>query len=138
MNLNDKIAAAERIRQAAQDKMVEMSYKEMCDLFRAVEHSHGGTGSHVNGFILMTEGSYDRPLPEKARTYEVSSWNDAFQPNKESSAIESTMGIRLDLYMADEKGGVTGLKIEKCYMRQQELNKAKAVISHNQNKDNQR
>ena len=39
-----------------------------------------------------------------------------------------TAGVRLECYMADEHGGADGWKVERCYMKADEAEKAKALL----------
>ena len=54
---------------------VDMSYREMTDIFRAAERAK----QSVNGFIVFTADSFEKPYEEISRTYGVSSNNKAFQ-----------------------------------------------------------
>ena len=99
-----------------------MSYAELTAAFREMERR--GNGEHMMGYIVFTEDSFDRPYPEEARTYFVSSDCKAFQPNMGgysiygSSLDGSDLCVRLDGYMAAEKGGKDGWKIERCYTKE--------------------
>lgn len=96
----------------------EMSYGEMTSAFRAAEAS----GKHMTGYIVISSDSFDKPYSAEARTYEVSSDNKAFQANMGGysiygSAIDgSDPMVRLERYLAAEKGGADGWKIERCYV----------------------
>lgn len=96
-----------------------MTYQEMRKLFRMRENEGG---EHLTGYVVFTEDSFDKPYSLAARTYEISSYNKAFMPNMGGysifgSALDgSDNHVRLDEYMADEKGGKDGWKVEKCYM----------------------
>ena len=98
----------------------EMTYGEMASQFRDAERS----GKHLEGYIVFTEDSFKEPYPEAARTYCISSNNKAFQPNMGGysiygSALDgSDPMVRLEQYMAAEKGGENGWKIERCYMKE--------------------
>lgn len=106
----------------AEDSFTEMSYAELTAAFREMERR--GNGEHMMGYIVFTEDSFDRPYPEEARTYFVSSDCKAFQPNMGgysiygSSLDGSDLCVRLDGYMAAEKGGKDGWKIERCYTKE--------------------
>ena len=140
MNLMDRIAEAEKKKEAAENTMVEMSYGKLCELFRAVEGTRAG---HVMGCIVFTEDSFTKQYSEESRTYLVSSDNKAFQPNMGGYSIYGSCKdgtdpcVRLEAYMAAEKGGKDGWKVEKCFMPQIELDKAKSLIQYNK-KDQQR
>ncbi len=98
----------------------EMTYGEMVSAFREAERN----GKHMEGYIVFTEDSFKEPYPEAARTYCISSNNKAFQPNMGGysiygSALDgSDPMVRLEQYMAAEKGGANGWKIERCYMKE--------------------
>ena len=99
---------------------VEMTYGELASKFREAEQ----TGKdHLTGYIVFSSDSFDKPYSEEARTYVVSSNNKAFQPNMGgysiygSSLDGSDLMVRLERYMASEKGGKDGWKIERCYMK---------------------
>lgn len=130
-NLQDKILDAERALEVARNITVDMTYKEMTSLFHAVENTHGG---HVEGFIVFTEDSFTKPYSEESRTYGLSSNNKAFQPNMSGYSIYGSCKdgtdpcVRLEAYMAAEKGGKDGWKIERCYMSQAEVDKANHII----------
>lgn len=101
---------------------VEMSYSELAARFREAERR--GDGTHVTGYIVITEDCFNESYPVEARTYEVSSDNKAFQPNMggysiyASAADGSDPMVRLEHYLAVEKGGENGWKIERCYMKE--------------------
>ena len=104
------------------EKLVDMSYADMVSRFRNAESD--GSGKHLTGYIVFSEDSFEKSYPEEARTYAVSSDNKAFQPNMggysiyASSIDGSDPMIRLEMYMAAEKGGKDGWKIERCYMKE--------------------
>jgi len=109
---------------------VDLSYHELCAKFRAAENQ----GKHISGYIVFTEDSWPDKYPLEGRTYRVSSNNKAFQAGMGGYSIYggsvdgSDPCVRLERYMADEKGGKDGWKIERCYMSQAELNKANGLI----------
>ena len=98
----------------------EMTYGEMAARFREAERH----GKHLDGLITFSEDSFTKPYSLEARTYMVSSQNKAFQPNMGGysifgSALDgSDSYVRLEQYMASEKGGKDGWKIERCYIRE--------------------
>lgn len=102
-------------------EMVEMTYQQMKERFREAE---SGGGQHINGYVVFTEDSFDRPYSEEARTYVISSNNKAFQSEMIGysvfgSCLDGTDPCaRLDVYMSDEHGGKDGWKIERCYMKE--------------------
>ena len=106
--------------------MNKITYSELCSAFRAREsanqclpyHEH----KHLSGCIVFTEDSFNKPYSLEARTYAVTSDNKAYQPNMGGysiygSAIDgSDPLIRLERYMAAEKGGKDGWKVDYCYL----------------------
>lgn len=99
---------------------VEMTYAEMTSRFREAESAHSNS---LTGFIVFTADSFDKEYSEASRTYAVSSNNKAFMPGMGGysiygSSLDGTdRNVRLERYMANEKGGTDGWKIERCYMR---------------------
>lgn len=110
----------------------EVTYSELVSYFKAVEHSK--TGKRLSGYIVFTEDSFTAPYSELARTYRVSSDNKAFQPGMGGysiygSALDGTDScVRLEQYMAVERGGKNGWKIERCYVKTEELEQVKDLI----------
>jgi hypothetical protein len=103
-----------------EDTVLEMSYGEMTDLFTAAERSK----KHITGYIVFSQDSFKSPYSEESRTYCVSSDNKAFIPNMGGysiygSCLDGTdQCVRLEQYMAAEKGGKDGWKVERCYVRE--------------------
>lgn len=101
----------------AEPQKIEMSYSELKSRFRAAEEKGK---EHLKGYITFTSDSFTEPYSEEARTYVVSSNNKAFIPNMGGysiygSSLDGTdMMVRLEQYMAAERGGKDGWKIEKC------------------------
>ncbi len=101
---------------------VKMTYGEMAAKFR--EHERSNPDTHLIGFIVFTEDSFNQPYTLESRTYEVSSDSKAFRPNMAGysifgSAIDgSDSYVRLEQYMAAEKGGVNGWQVDYCYMEE--------------------
>lgn len=129
-SLDSLIASAEETKNNAKTAIVEMNYGEMCALFRSVEQTKS---EHVTGYIVISEDSFTKSYSETERTYVVSSNNKAYQPNMGGYSIHassldgSDRGIRLEAYLAAEKGGKDGWKIERCYMRGDEIHKAHSL-----------
>ena len=102
--------------------MVQMTYAEMAAKFREHEATHPNT--HLTGFIVFTEDSFDKSYSLESRTYKVSSDNKAYRPNMSGYSIfgwaldGSDPGVRLEAYMAAEKGGANGWKVDYCYMEE--------------------
>lgn len=116
-------------------KEIELKYSEMKNYFRAVE-SESNKQIHVDGYIVITEDSFDQQYSLESRTYRVSSDNKAFQPNMGGYSIYggSVDGtdpcVRLERYMAAEHGGKNGWKIERCYINTEDLSPvALAILS---------
>lgn len=132
-SLSDQISAAEREQNTVANAEVDMSYGELRSLFRSVERSGRG---HVSAHVVFTEDSFTQPYSEESRTYIFSSDNKAFQPNMGGYSIYgscldgSDPCLRLEGYMAAEKGGKDGWKIERCYMAKEEFDKANAFIDN--------
>ena len=128
--MDEQISSANREKAQTETTMVNMSYSKMRDLFRSVEDTMKG---HVTGQIVFTPDSFSKLFSEESRTYIVSSDNKAFQANMSGYSIFASCkdgtdnGIRLEAYMAAEKGGKEGWKVERCYMSQAELNRAQAM-----------
>lgn len=101
--------------------MEKSTYKELAKAFREHERTHSD-GSHLNGAIVFTEDSFNRPYSLEARTYLVSSNNKAFIPGMggysiyASAADGSDPMVRLEGYMAEEHGGAKGWKVDYCYL----------------------
>lgn len=104
--------------------VVEMTYGEMKQHFRDMERTYR---HHTEGYIVFSADSFRIPYDETARTYAVNSDCKAFQPNMGGYSIfgdcmdGSEHGVRLDLYMAEERGGKDGWQIERCYMMSDEV-----------------
>lgn len=98
-----------------------MSYKELKKKFRDFEYDNAGD-KHLTGYVLIDQNSFDKDYSEEERTYEVSSNNKAFLPNKGGYSIFAyCLGdddyCRLEWYIEDERRGGTW-KIEKCWMEE--------------------
>lgn len=98
----------------------KLTYAELKALFR--EHERSGKGGHLTGAIVFTEGSFKQEYSKDSRTYIVSSDNKAFIPNMGGYSIYgsakdgSDNGVRLEAYMAEERGGKDGWKVDYCYL----------------------
>lgn len=103
--------------------MNKITYAEMAAAFRHREYP--GAVKHLTGCIVFTEDGFNKPYSLEARTYRVSSNNKAYQPNMGGysiygSALDgSDPMIRLERYMAAEKGGKNGWKVEYCYIEEE-------------------
>lgn len=92
-----------------------MKYNELVAEFcRANED-----GKTIEGYIVFSPASFDKPYPLQSRTYLLSSDNKAFKKGMSSNSIfgsaldGSDNGVRLDLYMRDA-GNQNGWGIEDC------------------------
>lgn len=105
----------------AEPEQIDMTYGELCAQFRQAEDR----GEHMLGYIVFTEDSFNKPYSELSRTYAVSSNNKAFQAGMGGYSIYGSCldgtdpCVRLEGYMASEKGGENGWKIERCYTQEQ-------------------
>ena len=101
-----------------EDTVVDLSYKEMAARFREAE----SRGEHLDGCVVFAQESFTKEYSLESRTYRISSDNKAYRPHAKgysifgSSLDGSDCGVRLDEYMADERGGKDGWKVERCYM----------------------
>ena len=108
----------------------DMSYRQMTSFFHAAERN----GQHLTGYITFSQDSFTKPYSAESRTYVVSSNNKAYQPNMSGYSIYASSldgldtNIRLERYMAAEKGGPTGWQIERYYMMSDEVNRARAIL----------
>ena len=109
----------------------------MTKLFRAAERAK----QSVSGFIVFTADSFKKPYAEDARTYGVSSKNKAFQDGMGGysiygSSLDGTDPcVRLERYMAVEKGSKDGWKIERCYMMSDVVEQTKPLLQSKQDKE---
>lgn len=105
----------------AEPETIDMTYQEMKNKFRETEKN---SGKHLTGYIVFSQDSFTKPYSLESRTYVISSDNKAFNCNMGGysifgSALDgSEHGVRLDYYMADERGGKDGWKVERCYMKE--------------------
>lgn len=110
--------------------MEKITYAELAARFRARESANVGTPyherKHLTGCIVFTEDSFNQPYSLESRTYAVSSDNKAYIPNMGGysifgSAVDgSDPGVRLEAYMAAERGGKDGWRVDYCYMTEEE------------------
>lgn len=101
-----------------------LNYQTVKELFRYWERSQeelpASERTHLTAHITFTSDSFMVPYSEKERTYVVSSDNKAFLPNCGGYSVFGTnldgsdVNVRLEAYMAEEKGGASGWKVEKC------------------------
>jgi hypothetical protein len=109
---------------------VNMTYQELKNLFRAAERNR----QHLTGYIVFSPASFTQEYSLESRTYMVSSDNKAFQCRMggysifASSLDGSDRYVRLEQYMSAECAGRDGWQIERCYMMEDELKKAKEIL----------
>ena len=97
-----------------------MNYKQLTDLF--YQHEGGAPERHLTAYITFSSFGPEntKEYPWEARTYVVSSDNKAFQPNMGGysifgSCLDGTDHcVRLEAYMAEERGGKNGWVVEEC------------------------
>ncbi len=97
-----------------------MKYQELKDLFCKHEGSYPQT--HLTAYITFSSfgPENDETYPWKSRTYVISSDNKAFQSNMGGYSIfgncldGADRYIRLENYMAEERGGEGGWVVEDC------------------------
>ncbi len=112
--------------------MQKLSYRELKNLFIDREKEKDAPKTHLKGAIVITEDSFTQPYSLEARTYVVSSDNKAFRPcNGGYSIFGSSMDgsdshVRLEAYLACERGGKDGWKVDYCYL----LDKAEEATSN--------
>lgn len=103
-----------------------MTYSELKKLFQ--EHEADYPQEHLTAHIVFTEGSFKESFSEESRTYAISSYNKAFRPNMGgysifgSSIDGADSHVRLEAYMAAERGGADGWIVEDCYLVPKEDN----------------
>lgn len=100
--------------------MEKITYAELAKKFR--DHERDNPKSHLTAHIVFTEDSFDRVFSLESRTYIVSSDNKAYRPNMGGysifgSSVDGTdIGVRLEAYMAAERGGKDGWRVDYCYL----------------------
>lgn len=112
--------------EARQLDSIKISYAELASAFRGWENKavEWRTDHHRLGAIVFTEDSFKQHYDLGARTYIVSSDNKAFQPNMGGYSIYGSADdgsdpmVRLERYMAAERGGEKGWKVDYCYLLQ--------------------
>lgn len=111
------------------EQQVELAYGKLRELFRKAERA----GIHVTGYITFMQESFSAPYSELSRTYAVSSDNKAFQPNMGGYSIYggcldgTDPCVRLEQYMATERGGEDGWSVERCYMLREDYDRVQAI-----------
>ena len=109
--------------------MERITYEELKKKFRNHEATPPYPKEPLTGFIVFTEDSFAKFYFAKfysleSRTYKVRSDNKAFQPNKRGYSIfvgnldGTDPGVCLEQYMAEERGGKDGWKVDYCYLEE--------------------
>lgn len=99
-----------------------MTYNEMKKYLREFNKTHDFTTESINGYVVITQDSFNAEYTEEERTYEVSSDNKAFIPNMLGYSIYGNCldgkdrGVRMDNYLEEEHNG-GGWKVERCYIK---------------------
>jgi len=99
-----------------------MDYKQLRELFSRQEREHPQT--HLTACVTFSSfgPANKKEYSWEGRTYEISSDNKAFQPNKGGYSIfgscldGSDRCLRLERYMREEKGGKDGWVVEDCFL----------------------
>lgn len=97
-----------------------MNYSKLKTLF--CKHESENPSTHLTAYITFSSFGPEntKEYPWEARTYAVSSDNKAFQPNMGGysifgSCLDGTdRCVRLEAYMAEERGGKNGWAVEDC------------------------
>lgn len=94
-----------------------MKYKELRDILCAAASEH----KTIEAFVTFSQDSFsEKTYSQTERTYLFTSNEKAFSANACGYSIfgdcmnGSEFGVRLEQYMADEKGGRNGWKTENC------------------------
>lgn len=101
--------------------MKKLTYAEFCDKMREHNSTVEGRKNPIIGVIVFTKGSFYMPHSLDARSYRVSSCNKAWIPGMSgysifgSSLDGSDLRVRLEQYMRDERGGISGWRVDYCY-----------------------
>lgn len=104
----------------AEWEILTLPYAQLKELF--TEHERSKPSEHLTAHIVFTEDTWDKIYPLCSRTYVISSYNKAFRPSMGGYSIfgdcldGTDRGVRLEAYMAEEKGGKNGWKIDYCYL----------------------
>ena len=106
--------------------MKKITYSELVSNFIKFNKDNNitskGNEKKIKGVIVFTEDSWDKLYTLEERSYEVTSDNKAFILGMLGYSIYGNsldggdLGVRLEQYMAAEKGGPDGWKVDYCYM----------------------
>lgn len=100
--------------------MERITYEKLKEIFE--KHEEQIPKDHLTGAIVFSEDSWEKQYSLDSRTYIVSSDNKAFQPGKGGYSIfgyskdGTDLGVRLESYMREERGGKNGWKVDYCYL----------------------
>lgn len=98
----------------------KLTYSQLKAIFQVWEKTN--PKKHLAGYIVFTNDSFTDNYGIMSRAYCVSSDNKAFQPNMGGYSIYGSSlngddrGVRLEQYMAEEKAGKDGWKVEYCLL----------------------
>lgn len=98
-----------------------MAYSDLRKIFCTYEREHPKE-TPLTGYVLITQNSFTEAYSENERTYRFSSRSKAYMPNMcgysiyANSVDGSDLGVRLEQYLAAERGGEDGWQIEKCWI----------------------
>lgn len=98
----------------------KFTYEQFRRILSEFQAAYQESGQEIYGVIVFTEDSWDEVYPLESRSYLVSS-NNGWNPNQDAYSIlgdsldHTDLNVRLDRYMADEKGGPDGWKVDYCY-----------------------
>ena len=103
--------------------MKKMTWSEFCEAMRNFNKEHGyttkGTKEHLNGVVVFTEGSFNKPYTETERSYQTDNDQKYFLPEQCGNSIFADcldgrdLGVRLDWYMHDAE---KPWKVDYCYL----------------------
>lgn len=101
----------------------KFSYEQFRHILSEFQNAYQTSGEEIFGVIVFTEDNWDEVYPLESRSYLVSS-NNGWDPNQDAYSIlgdsldNTDLNVRLDRYMADEKGGPDGWKVDYCYFEE--------------------
>lgn len=103
--------------------MEKITWNEFCEAMRTFNNERGyttkGNKERLEGVVVFTEDSFNRPYTETERSYKTNSDQKAFLPNQIGNSVFADCldgkdcGVRLDWYM----WGENPWKVEYCYLQ---------------------
>ena len=107
--------------------MNKISYEELCNAMRTFNEvnnvvSCGGCKQLLKGVIVITEDSFNQSYTLEERSYVVNNDNKAWISGMLGYSIYGSSldgvdrNVRLENYLACERGGKNGWKIDYCYL----------------------